>query len=50
MEADLRLELSTGDASQGVCWMMGSTPSLVRFDITLLSRSGNGERLDLTPF
>jgi hypothetical protein len=49
MEADLGLELSTGGASQDY-WTMGTTPSLVRFDITLLSRSGNGESLDLTPF
>src|SRR5215475_1018750 len=31
---------STGGASQGIYWMMGTTPSPVRFDITLLYRSG----------
>jgi hypothetical protein len=31
-------------------WMMNTTPWSRHSDITLLYRSGNGERLDLTPF
>jgi hypothetical protein len=49
MELEQTFDWGAG-ISRAVCWSVGMTPRTQGFDFTIPCRSGNRERLDLTPF